>query len=263
MTALVRVGKLLAQCATDARHMPPTALYNEGWMLRLILDWCAENPTAVEPFVFLPGSRWYSEALLPSRFGGRGGPREGFTHADGVIGHFQFRPKGRGDIELVPGARQLSVVEAKMGSLLSSGTSNAVSYNQAARNVACMAHMIAVTGAVETLDRLSFTVIAPEKRITERAFEMHLTTASLLDTVRSRSLMFGSTHEEWFSGHFTSLMSRVRVEAVSWEQVIAAIGVFDPSTGDAFTEFLELCLKYNPMSPHKPRRGATSVALAP
>src|SRR5829696_5925829 len=112
MTALERITKLLSEASADERHLPPTALYNEGWMLRLVLDWCSEHPEAVPPFLFLPGARWYSEALLPSRFGGKGGVREGFTHADAVIGHFQFRPRGRGDIELSPGATQLSVVEA-------------------------------------------------------------------------------------------------------------------------------------------------------
>jgi len=136
MNALDRVTQLLAECGSGSAHIPATALYNEGWMLRLILDWCSTHPTAIEHFIFLPGSRWYSEALLPSRFVGRGNRGEGFTHADAVIGQFDFRTGGRGDITLAPNAKQFSVVEAKMGSLLSPGISNARTYNQAARVVA-------------------------------------------------------------------------------------------------------------------------------
>jgi hypothetical protein len=44
MTVQNRVEKLLRECASAETHLPPSTLYNEGWMLRLILDWCAENP---------------------------------------------------------------------------------------------------------------------------------------------------------------------------------------------------------------------------
>jgi len=41
-------------------------------------------------------------------------------------------------IELLPGARQLTVIEAKMASGLSAGTKHAPNFNQAARNVAAL-----------------------------------------------------------------------------------------------------------------------------
>jgi len=253
MIALDRVTTLLSQCASLGAHLPPTTLYNEGWMLRLILDWCSQHPATVDEFAFLAGAHWYSEALLPSRFGGRGGPREGFTHADGVIGHFRFRPGGRGDIELAADARQLSVVEAKMGSLLSSGTSNAAFDNQAARNVACIIHMVALSDAASTLERLSFTVVAPQRRIDERAFEEYLGPTSLIDTVRARTRMFEGAYDEWFAASFTALFPYLKVEAVSWEHIIEKIHRVDSGAGAEFQEFLRLCLKHNPMSPHRPR----------
>jgi hypothetical protein len=249
MTALNRIARLLGESASETRHLPPTTLYNEGWMLRLILDWCSEHPTAIEPFLFLPQARWYSEALLPSRFGGRGNLREGFTHADGVIGHFQFRPRGRGDIELIDGARQLSVVEAKMGSLLSSGITNAPMFNQAARNVACMVHMLTMGDPeLSNLERISFTVIAPQQRINEQAFEGPLAPESLKEAVRCRAQMFDGTHKEWFEAHFQRLLPNCQIRAVSWEETVEAIAVLDPATGEEFRGFLHLCLKHNPLS---------------
>src|SRR5437870_3848792 len=119
------VLNLLGSCGKSGAVLPPTALFNEGWMLRLILDWTAQHRSSIPALRFDTGSIWYSEALLPSRFR----PRkrgdiagEGFTHADGVIGHFRLLPGGRGDIELVSPARQLMVIEAKMASGLSLGT---------------------------------------------------------------------------------------------------------------------------------------------
>jgi hypothetical protein len=253
MKPTLRVTELLAESGSDRAHMPPTILYNEGWMLRLVLDWCATHSDVVEPFAFLPDARWYSEALLPSRFGGRGHPSEGFTHADAVIGHFRFRPGGRGDIEILPGAKQFSVVEAKMGSLLSVGISNADFFNQAARNVACIANMVALSQATSTLERLSFTVIAPQRRIDEKAFEDQLDVRSLTETVRKRTSMFDGKQDDWFSAAFMSLLPRIQVQAVSWERVIERIASFDEHTGDELREFLSSCLRFNPMSPHRPR----------
>jgi PIN domain nuclease of toxin-antitoxin system len=54
------------------------------------------------------------------------------------------------------------VIEAKMFSNLSRGTKNALEYDQAARNVACMAHTIAKSGIqVDDLKSVGFFVIAP------------------------------------------------------------------------------------------------------
>lgn len=48
--------------------LPPTALFNEGWMLRLVLDWASHHRSAIPELTFDNGSQWYSEALLSSRF---------------------------------------------------------------------------------------------------------------------------------------------------------------------------------------------------
>lgn len=72
--------------------MPPTHLYNEGWMLRLVLDWLDRHRDLEHPLALHEGARWYSEALLPSRFlrDEHGDPlAESHTHADGLIGHFE------------------------------------------------------------------------------------------------------------------------------------------------------------------------------
>src|SRR4051812_5034183 len=127
MDSLARITELLNRCGTPNTVLPATELFNEGWMLRLVVDWASRHRSAIAELRFDEGSRWYSEALLPSRFKPRkrgDAAAEGFTHADGVIGHFTVR-SGRGDIELSAGARQLTVIEAKMASGLSPGTKHA------------------------------------------------------------------------------------------------------------------------------------------
>src|SRR6266545_3124779 len=153
MTFLDDIARILSESGSSRAVLPPTVLFNEGWMLRLVLDWCSKNPEALPALRFLPESRWYSEALLASQFfsEARGdGLGEGYTHADAVIGHFRMRQGGRGDIEITETGTQLVVVEAKMGSLLSPGTTNVRNYNQAARNIACIAKLFAFDGTAPT-----------------------------------------------------------------------------------------------------------------
>ena len=78
---------------------------------------------------FLPESRGDAKA-------------ESFTHADRIVGHFLVHPGERVEATLKAAATQLVIAEAKLGSGLSSGVRNAPGFDQAARNVACMANML-------------------------------------------------------------------------------------------------------------------------
>jgi hypothetical protein len=119
------ITRILERCGSSNSVMPPTQLFNEGWMLRLVLDWLDRNREINHPFSFTPDARWYSEALLTPRFlpQSRADSRaESFTHADGVVGHFSVNSGVRGDALILPNAKQFIVTEAKMGSSLSAGT---------------------------------------------------------------------------------------------------------------------------------------------
>src|SRR3990172_10319899 len=123
-------------------NFPPTLVFNEGWMLRLILSWFASHAVPGHSLAFQPDATWFSEALLPSPFLRRyrsDNRAEAHTHADGVIGHVSVGASAKGDTSLLPNASQLVVTEAKMFSPLSAGTQNAPAYDQAARNFACIA----------------------------------------------------------------------------------------------------------------------------
>ncbi len=222
-------------------------------MLRLVLDWCSRNRDAVPALRFLPGSRWYSEALLPSQFfsDSRGdGVGEGYTHADAVIGHFRMRQGGRGDIEIARAGAQLVVVEAKMGSLLSAGTTNAKKYDQAARNVACVVKLVGDSGRHPSqYARLGFFVLAPQQRLREGAFAPLLDKAHIERTVRERAAAFrDARHERWLQEVFAPTLAVMDVDALSWEDVLAAISAFDPGVGSELEGFYRRCLVHNPLT---------------
>jgi len=126
-TGIERITKMLELAHTDATVFPSTILYNEGWMLRVVLSIESEGIECL-PFKFLPGANWFSEALIDSPFLRRfkGDPlAEGVTHIDGAIGHFDFRPGTKAGLSLRSDSTQLVAIEAKMFSPLSKGTTNA------------------------------------------------------------------------------------------------------------------------------------------
>ena len=136
-----RVAKLLDRCGGRTSVIPPTELYNEGWLLRVALDWFSTDGPSDSQFFLSPRAAWYSEGRLASPFLARfrsDKKAEGFTHADGTIGHFLVSPGERSEIVPTADATQLVVIEAKLGSPLSSRTTNTPGYDQAARTAVCL-----------------------------------------------------------------------------------------------------------------------------
>jgi hypothetical protein len=243
-----QVSRLLSQCSSDSAVLAPTELYNEGWMLRLVLDWFDRNRSVPHELAFLAGARWYSEALLAPAFlpEVRGDKRaESFTHADGVVGHFSIRPGERAEATLLPNARQLLVLEAKLGSSLSAGVKNASNYDQAARNVACMANMLAKKQiSPKSLERLGFYVVAPSGQINAGVFGELVTKPSIRTKVAARVAQYGGTRDTWFHEAFEPLLESVDLGVLSWESILERVVASEPKS--ALQEFYALCLRFNP-----------------
>lgn len=248
-SATDRVAGLLAACGTTQPVLPPTTLYNEGWMLRLVLDWFSRQPFDEHPLSFAPGSRWYSEALLPSQFLARSRGdvlAESWTHADGAVGHFAIGARGRGDLHLKPDARQLVVTEAKMFSGLSAGTRRAPKYDQAARNVACIAEVLHRAGRhPASCPRLVFLVLAPAEQIDADVFASSLNKTSIAAKVGERVSAYGGAKDGWYRQWLRPLLDTISVELLSWERVVAQVGQRDPGAGAYLESFLQSCLAFN------------------
>ena len=147
MNALDLILNILRRLDGENPTLPATYIYNEGWMLRLVLQSLQDGVCegAISPF----GSNvtWTSEALLATPFSeSRGRAFEGLTNADGVIGKFLWRPGSSDPLRLTKECERFEIVEAKMHSSLSKGVKSAPWYDQAVRNVACLAHALEITG---------------------------------------------------------------------------------------------------------------------
>jgi hypothetical protein len=246
-----RILDLLSTCQTDGAVMPPTTLYNEGWMLRLVLSWFAAQPPEEHPLAFLPGSRWYSEALLTSPFGpGPTGTRlsESGIRADGIIGHFRVRPDHH--VELNEDARQMVLVDAKMFGGFSDGATIAPAFNQASRQVACIAEALRrADRPAREMERVGFAVLAPAEQVDAGVFSRFLTGEVIRDNVWDRVQKYGGatlhSKRPWFEEWFEPTLERIDLSLISWESVVEAVAHADPAAAGDLAQFLSVCMTHN------------------
>jgi hypothetical protein len=243
---------MLQAADTNEAVFPPTILYDEGWMLRLILSAAATGVKCL-PCSFAAGAKWYSEALLHSPFlTRRQGDElaEAYTHADGVVGHFRVKAGTKTGVEIAPDAKQFVVLEAKMFSPLSAGTKKAPFYDQAARTVACMASTLEQSRKqVGDLESLGFYVVAPESQIQRGVFDEQMTRESIERKVLQRIGQYGNEgkvdRRNWFENTFLQLIRRIDLACWSWEKATELIVEQNHTEGNAIREFYERCLIYN------------------
>ena len=246
---------MLERVNNEERVLPPTILFNEGWMLRLVLA-AQHRGINCLPFSFLAGSRWFSEAQLRSKFHPRfRGDRvaETRTHVDGVVGHFRLLPGTKTDLELVAGAKQFVVIEAKMFSPLTSYTRYAICYDQVARTVACMATTLEHADILPSdLTSVGFYVIAPSSQIELGVFSKQMNRVHIAEKVQLRIKDYQDNNEHftklqvWFKDFLTPLLERIDLRCWAWEKTIDEILSADLERGSIIQEFYRSCIKYNP-----------------
>jgi hypothetical protein len=85
-----------------------------------------------------------------------------------------------------------------MFSKLSSGVKNASYYNQAARNVACIAEVLRrVDKKPMELSTLRFYVLAPKSQIDDGIFKQQMTRKHIKETVERRIKEYDVSKDDW------------------------------------------------------------------
>jgi hypothetical protein len=244
-------------------HFPPTEVFGETWMLRLILD-AVQRFGISNELRFMPQARWHSDARLDTCFRRRVKRDllgEGPTRADGVIGHFDFREETKAGLRLTSGSRQFVVVEAKMFSNLSPGTKYALTYDQAARSVACMADTLARSKVrAHDLESVGFFVIAPhpdKRRNRNTNLESCTSALSIRAAVDNRIREYerqsrpeATELRRWEDQYFHPFVERLcnenRLKVLCWDDSLEAITNADPSYGAELNQFYRRCLSFEP-----------------
>jgi hypothetical protein len=244
-----RIKTMLEACEAGQPTFPPTVLFNENWLLRIVIDWFAGHSGDRYPLSLRPGARWFSEAWLPSAFLPRyRGDKlaESRTHADGVLGHFAIGDPGTAGLSLAPDARQFTVIEGKLYNRLSPGVRNAPSYDQAARTVACVAEVLRrVERDPASVDDLAYLILAPQARIDDGVFAWETSAESIHRKVRRRVEEYAGERDAWFTDWFEPTLRRIELRCLNWEDVIEVVAFHDTESGQFIDSFYGKCLRYN------------------
>ena len=243
------VSDLLKRCDTKYNVCPPTDLYNEGWLLRIILDWFSKQDPTEHELSFSDGCKWFSEARLPTQFKAtsRKDPLyETWTHADGVIGHIIVGGVGKTDTSLAVDATHLVVTEAKMFSRLSAGVKNASYFNQAARYASCTAEILSRAGRKPTdLKRLGLYVLAPAETIGYGWFKRPLDKADIRERIERRVQAYEGDKDQWFEDWFLPALDQMEIGCLSWESILDHIGTVDTAYSAGLQGFYQKCMAFN------------------
>lgn len=244
-----RVAAVLSTCGSNYPRLVRTELYNEGWMIRLIMDWFSRAPYGNHPLAFAPGSRWFSEGNLPTHFAARHRGdelAEDRTQADGLVGHFVVGQTARNDILLEPDATHFMVLEGKMFSPPSPGTKNAPYYDQATRIVASIAELLCLAGRQpREMARLGYFLIAPAEQLARPPLAMQLDKDRIQAKVAQRLEDYNGAQDHWLRRWFLPTLEYIQLAVMSWEDVIDFIERQDPTAAWGLEEFYQTCLQHN------------------
>jgi hypothetical protein len=146
----------------------------------------------------------------------------------------------------MPDATHLVVLEAKLYSGLSKGVMHAKYFDQAARNVACIAEVLRrVDCKPNSFSQLGFYVLAPKDQITARTFTSHLDKQSINDKVKKRIKPYDRELNEWFIDWFNPTLEVIDIRSINWESILDVINKRESKTGDSLQKYYLQCLTFN------------------
>ena len=165
---------LLRCCTNSGKPIAQSEVYNETWLLRMVLAKLYDTVDAFNgKYAEILGHlqkavriRWISEGGLRPTL-----EKEGTTWTDAILGNVALKNDSK--VEKDSGSKRgveivhynndvgVIVVEAKVGSRLASRTSNYDDYDQVARNIACLAQLV-MDGKDKDMAGCRFIVICPK-----------------------------------------------------------------------------------------------------
>jgi len=216
----------------------PTIIYNEGWMIRLLVIESMIEKLKINKIDFglLASKNWSSEALITSPFVETKENKEGYTHADIILGDFSVNYNERGDVKLSDSPDVLGIIEAKMGSNLSQGTSNAKDiYNQASRNVCCLSYVTRRNPNCE----IFFVVAAPKVTINKHSIERQVKRENILLQIEKRF----QHSKETYLPEIKNQVEKCKLVIISYEDWLKELR--NSKVQKMLGDFYIKCLKYN------------------
>ena len=243
------ISEIIKSINSIQPNVNPTEIYNEGWMTRLLVYYSIQQKLKLKKIDFGQIKNWTSEGQISNPFLHAKEYREGYTHADMALGDFDVNYKKSGRIKVDDKADVFGIIEAKMKSSLSAGTTYAPTYDQASRNVACIA--CNVKNDCNTF----FYVVAPKTQLTK----VHRNKKRMIDMVKDKAIEKQiKLRIELHNEHNTTkiiekqILERVEkcnIDIITYEEWIKAFQ--DKKIQRLLDEFYDKCRQWNRIIPFK------------
>ncbi|RYJ44294.1 hypothetical protein [Flavobacterium beibuense] len=228
---------IIKSIESELPYVNPTQIYNEGWLTRMLMNQSVKEKIKFGGLDFKDFSKWTSEALISSPFIKTKEKREGYTHADIVFGDFIVNYKVSGKVEVEEGVKIFGVIEAKMRSSLSKGTTNFENYNQAARILACIS-----SNTYEKNCKIYFIVVAPKIKLTKINEQIEI--ENLLDGIKTRFVEYDEDFK--LKQNMDSLLAKATVcNVLSWNYEDWIDAIKDSASKKMLGEFYNETKKWN------------------
>ena len=208
-------------------------------MTRLLVYYSIKDKITIKGIDFSKISNWTSEALISSPFVGAKDRREGYTHADMALGDFNVDYFKRGEIQVLDDARIFGIIEAKMGSNLTQGTTHAKDYDQASRNLACIAH-----NTFNNDCEIFFAVVAPETKLGSHDIYSQIDIDRIIGVIKERYAGYDASFKK--ETHMHSVILKAKsciIWAISYEEWIEEFT--DKTTNEFLNEFYKKAKHWN------------------
>ena len=231
------IFEIIRSIETQKIHLNPTEIYNEGWMVRLLVHKSIEENKCINGIDFSKIVNWTSEGLISSPFIRAPKDREGYTHADIAVGDFKIDYQNRGEIMIADNASIFGIIEAKMKSNLSQGTKYAKDYNQASRNIACI--LSNTTSAMDTF----FCVAAPNDYILKHELKDQIEIKNIYNQVEKRFSYYDDNFKK--QNEANEILKRIKAFncfTISYE---TWIDFFENDTKNILLDFYDKARKWN------------------
>ena len=243
-------NRLLAlwQAATsDTPVFPPDKIFNQHWLLGLVLGWFAEQPVVGHSLNFAPGARWFSGGMIPQPFMKRMGSDKRYDTripVDAVVGHFNLSAGDSYTISLSPDATQLLVLETRLFETIAEEDASVRLFSTSARSIAGLVETLRRARlAPDQVEKLGFYLLAPQTQI-EKGIFPEMARQIIQRQVKHRVDDYAGFQDRWYEDWFLPAFDHVDVQVVSWESVIAAIKERDSQGAAEIRDFYQACEEY-------------------
>ncbi|WP_298327427.1 hypothetical protein [uncultured Dokdonia sp.] len=234
------ISEIIKTMNNTSSSVNPTAIYNEGWMTRMLMYYSVKEKLNFKGIDFT-NKGWTSEALISSPFVSAKSNREGYTHPDIAIGDFKIDYSVSGKLD-IKDANEFGIIEAKMKSPLSRGTKNAKDFNQASRNVACIAH-----NTTEECNTFFYIVLPESKRNHKKRDGTTIIDLVNRDTIRKqiteRIKSHNNTNQDQLDDNLIERAKQCKVDVFTYEEWIKAFN--DIKIKEELNEFYNNCKIHN------------------